>query len=106
MNQTNPFDALMQMAGGYCVPRCLHAVADLGIADVLNETPQSGRDLAAAVGADPEALSRVLRLLAAYGVFVSERGKFRHSPMSELLRKDHPHSMLGLVRMFGMQMNW
>ena len=32
MPETNPFAILEQMAGGYCLPRCLHVVADLGVA--------------------------------------------------------------------------
>jgi hypothetical protein len=96
----------MQMAGGYCIPRYLHVVADLGVADALDETPQTASDLAAAIGADPGALGRVMRLLAAHGVFVVEGNKFRHSPVSELLKSNHPHSMRPLVRMFGLQMNW
>ena len=86
MTEPNPFHTLREMAAGYFVPRCLHVVADLAVADVLDETPRTAADLAAAVGAHPDALGRVLRLLAAYGVFESQDDKFRHSPASRLLR--------------------
>lgn len=106
MNDPNPVHTLLEISGGYCLARCLHVVADLGVADVLDETPRSPADLAAGVGADPDALSRVLRLLAAHGVFEAHGDMFRHSPASQLLRTDHPESMRALARMFGLPVNW
>ena len=67
--EANPFATVVGMAGGYCLPRCLHVVAELGVADALDETPRTADDLAGSVGAHAEALGRVLRLLAAHGVF-------------------------------------
>ncbi len=105
--QPNPFDTLQQMAAGYCLPRCLHMVANLGVADALDETPRTASDLAASVGAHPGALGRVLRLLAAHGVFEMQAGEtFRHSPASRLLRTDHPQSMRAFARMFGLPIFW
>ena len=106
MTEPNPFHTIREMSAGYFVPRCLHVVADLAVADVLDETPRTAADLAAAVGAHPDALGRVLRLLAAYGVFESQDDKFRHSPASRLLRTDHPHSMRDFARMCGMSLYW
>ena len=106
MTNPNPFHTLREMAAGYCLPRCLHVVADLAVADVLDETPRTAADLAAAVGAHPDALGRLLRLLSAYGVFESQDDKFRHSPASRLLRTDHPQSMRDFARMCGQSINW
>lgn len=105
--ETNPFATVIQMAGGYCLPRCLHVVADLGVADALDETPRTASDLAASVGAYPDALGRVLRLLAAHGVFEMQGGDtFGHSPASRLLKTDHPQSMRAFARMFGLPIFW
>lgn len=106
MIEPNPFSTLQQIAGGYCLPRCLHVVADLGVADVLDETPLTAADLASSVGAHPDALGRILRLLSAHGVFESQGDKFLHSPASRLLRTDHPQSMRAFARMFGLSINW
>jgi hypothetical protein len=106
MSDTNPFATLQQIAGGYCVPRCLHLVADLGVADALNEPPLTAAELAASVGAHPDALGRALRLLAAHGVFEAQGDTFRHSPASLLLRGDHPTSMRAFVRMIGRPIMW
>lgn len=102
----NPFDTLQQIAGGYCVARCLHVVADLDVADCLDASPRTARELAGDVGADPDALGRVLRLLAAHGIFEAEGDGFRHSPASRLLRSDHPQSMRAFARMIGLGINW
>jgi len=106
MTEANPFETLIQLAGGACLPRCLHVVAEIGVADAFDEDPQTPAQLAAKVGANPDALARVLRLLSAYGFFQVERGKVRHSPASRLLRSDHPQSMRPLARMFGLDINW
>lgn len=105
-NGRSPVDTVLQIAGGYCLPRCLHVVADLGVADALNDTPRTAADLAAAVGAHPDALGRVLRLLATHGVFEERGDTFCHSPASRLLRTDHPRSMRALALMFGLPVNW
>src|SRR5919107_2257685 len=104
--EANPFATLTQIAGGYCLPRSLHVVADLGIADALDEQPRTGAELAAAVGAHPEALGRVLRLLAAHGVFEVQGDTVCHSPASRLLRTDHPQSMRAFAQMFGLPVFW
>ncbi len=106
MVETNPFVTVQVIAGGYCLPRCLHVVADLGVADALGETPRTAAELAASVGAHPDALSRVLRLLAAHGVFETQGDRVSHSPASRLLQTDHPQSIRAFARMFGLPVFW
>jgi hypothetical protein len=101
-----PFETVQQMAGAYCLARCLHVVADLGVADALDEMPRTAAELAAEVGADPDALHRVLRLLAAHGVFAMRGEAISHSAASRLLRTDHPHSMRDFVRLLGLPVTW
>jgi O-methyltransferase len=105
-SQGAPFATLIQIAGGHSISRCLHVVADLGVADALEETPQTCEELAKATGAHAGALSRVLRLLSAYGIFEGRDERFAHTPASRLLRSDHPQSMRAFVRMIGLPINW
>ena len=102
----SPVQTLIEIAGGYPLARCLHVIADLGVADALDETPRTAEALAAALGAHPDALARALRLLAAYGVFAVLGDTFAHTPASRLLRTDHPRSMRAFVRMFGLSLFW
>lgn len=97
---------MLNLAGGYAVARCLHVVADFGVADALDETPRTAAELATAVGADPDALGRVLRLLSAHGVFVAQEGRFAHTPASRLLQSENPRSMRAFVQMFGLPLFW
>ena len=104
--RSTPFDTLLQLSGGSVLPRCLHAVANLGIADALGDRPQAAAALAAATGAHPASLDRVLRLLSTYGIFEQRDGLYSHTPTSRLLRTDHPQSMRPLVRMLGLPAFW
>lgn len=101
-----PFQTLLSVAGGYLLPRCLHVVAKLGVADALGEKPQTAAELASATGTNADALSRVLRLLASQGIFEHRDGRFGHSAASQLLRQDHAQSMRALVQMLGFAPMW
>src|SRR5262245_35816866 len=52
-----------------CTPWCVHVAATLRIADHLTAGTTPIGDLAAAAGADPDSLGRVLRHLVGKGVF-------------------------------------
>lgn len=104
--QKTPLEALQSVSFGYIVARCLHAAADFGVADALDETSRSPEELARAVGADPGALARILRLLSAHGIFEHQGGRYRHSPASRLLRTDHPQSQRAFLRMNGLPIFW
>ena len=81
-----PHEVVMQMSVAWLLSRSLHVVTDLGVADVLGETPQTAAALAQATGAHPQALERTLRLLSAHGVFATRDGMVSHTPASRLLR--------------------
>jgi hypothetical protein len=84
----------------------LHLVAELGIADLIGDQPQSTEALAKASGTQPNALYRVLRLLASVGIFEWEHGAWHHTDASRLLRSDHPGSLRDYVRMLGLPVFW
>jgi hypothetical protein len=106
MSETNPVHTLLQITGGYALSRCLHVVADLGVADALGDTPRTAAELAAAVGVDPAALGRILRLLAAHDVFAIQGDTICHTEASQILRSNHPHSLRAFIRVFGGAVNW
>src|SRR5436853_4047427 len=97
---------LVEISAGYWLPRALHVVADLAIADALDHEPRSAADLAKKVGVEADALDRVLRLLASHGVFDRRNGKYLHNAISRALRSDHPHSMRAYVRLVGLPVFW
>jgi precorrin-6B methylase 2 len=85
---TAPDWQLARLMDGFLQTQLLYVAAKLGIADVLADGPRDGADVARAVGAQPVALTRVLRGLAAEGV-LDERddGRFGLAPSGEALRR-------------------
>ncbi len=75
---------------GFQVSRLLRLVADLSIADgVQDGGDRTVADLAADCEVDTTQLTRVIRALASVGVFcLTEQGVVSHTPMSRLLRTD------------------
>lgn len=62
-------DELQRLIKGYQVAQAIHVAAVLGVADHMAAGPRANDDLAAAVGAHPQTLYRLLRTLAAVGLF-------------------------------------
>jgi Dimerisation domain len=54
---------------GFVLSQAIYVAAVLGFADLLADGPQSATWLAVTVGADPDAVYRLLRLLAGHGTF-------------------------------------
>jgi O-methyltransferase len=100
----SPVATVLDICMSYAVPRCLHVIADLGVADALDDSPRTAAELAATTGADAGALARALRLVSAYGIFEMRSEGYVHTPASRLLRNDHPQSMRSFVRMLGFPM--
>lgn len=90
--------ALIQMLTGSWVTQLVAAVARLGIPDRLAlEQPQSSEQLARAVGADADALHRVMRALSSLGVFAEAGfGRYALTRIGERLRSGQPGSMRDL----------
>src|SRR5205085_334151 len=94
-----PEQILMQMATGKWVSKALAVVADLGVADLLKDGPRDVDDLAVATGAGADGLYRVMRAMAAFGVFAElPARRFENTPVSTPLRSDAPGSLRGMVR--------
>lgn len=89
---------LQFMIHGYRLTQALYVAASLGVADLLGDGPKTADELAAATGANSDALHRVLRALASVGVFAeTNEGRFTLTPMAALLRQDHPASLRGMI---------
>lgn len=97
-----PIVVLQHMVLNLVVSRCLYVAAELRLADLLKDGPRAVDDLAAATGAHPDALHRILRALAGVGFFVeTDEGRYGTTRLSECLRSDAPGSMLASARYAG-----
>ena len=92
---------MLQLCIGFIPAICLNAIVKLRVADHLAAGPQHVHDIARTVGANEDALYRVMRALETVGVF-RETGnrRFEQTPMSDLLRSDHPQSLRPFVEFF------
>jgi hypothetical protein len=89
------------MIGGYYMTQAIHVAATLGIADRLVDGPLSAGQLARETGSQPQALHRLLRTLAGFGIFAEEAGRFRLTELADLLRSDVPGSLRGVALTVG-----
>jgi hypothetical protein len=84
----------------------LHAAAELGIADLLAAGPLPCAALAPRLNVDADALYRLMRALAAMGVFVElENRSFALNEAAQFLRSDVPRSFRDVVRYLGTEWN-
>jgi hypothetical protein len=103
----DPADLVADLSRAHVAARCLHVVAEAGVADVVGEDGAAPAAIAARTGLRADALDRMLRLLAAHGIFArTSDGRYRHTPASRLLRTEEPGSVRSYVRMAGMPAFW
>jgi len=92
---------------GYQVSQALHVAAALGLADLLADGPRSSDDLAAACGAHPDSLYRLLRALASIGVVDAEpERRFALTDEGQALRSDVPGSVHAHAVFIGRAYHW
>lgn len=98
----SPLEQVFQLLVGKHIAYALSAVATLGVADHLGAKPVAVEDLASRVGAQPDFLFRVMRMLASLGVFTETPGRsFTLTPLSECLKTDAPVSVRYLAMAWG-----
>jgi hypothetical protein len=98
---------MMNYINGLGLQRCIWVVAELGVADQLAAGPLRVGDLARAVDANVDAMFRVMRALAAFGIFDEmEDGMFSLNRLANCLRSDAPLSMRPWARYVGAEWHW
>ena len=91
---------LLRMSFGFAWAQALHVAAELQLAELLQEGPRTAENLAAATGANADALYRLLRFVVGEGVFREEApGLFAQSELSEALCAEAPGSPRDFIRM-------
>jgi hypothetical protein len=107
MTATDPSIELMRLINGYQVSQALHVAATLGVADQLKNGPKPYDAVAQACGAHPKSLYRLLRALAAVGVFhESDNKQFSLTPLGFCLTSDAPGSTRNYARWIGQRGQW
>jgi hypothetical protein len=101
-------EEVLRLATAYQASRALHVAVRLGLPDLLGDgAPRHAEGLARETGTQPAALRRLLRALAAFGVFADEGdGRFALGPLGQCLRAGAPGSVRALVLMQGDEDFW
>lgn len=100
-------NTLLRLANGYQISQALYVAAELKVADLVGDTPVSAEDIAPRAGAHPGSLYRLLRTLSTVGVFrETDDRRFVATPMSDLLRTDHPRSLRARPALLGRPYPW
>jgi len=97
---TPPPFRLIQIGSAFWQSRVLHVAVRLDIASVLGDEQLAVDVIAARVLAQPDAIYRLLRMLAAMGIFdeVSPR-VFKNNALSSHLREDNPKNVRAMILM-------
>ncbi|MBX9252497.1 ArsR family transcriptional regulator [Desmonostoc muscorum CCALA 125] len=97
-----PARALLAMIFGAVQTQLLSVAAQLGIPDLLKDSPKSVKALAEVTGTQEPALSRLLRALTDLGIVVETAPEqFICTPMGALLQADSPNSLREYAMLFG-----
>jgi O-methyltransferase/methyltransferase family protein len=93
-----PGDVVMQLALGFMGSAALYAATKLGIPDILKSGPKPVSEIARACNGNEDAVYRVLRALAAAGVFSETAPQtFGLTTDGEILLSDRPDSLRPMV---------
>ena len=98
--------ALVELAYGYRMSRCLHAAMELGVPDTIDADAPTAEVLGAKLGCHVDALRRLMMTLASGGVFAFRDGGFAHTAASRTLRTDHPQTIAPFIRFTGADYQW
>lgn len=91
--------ALFDKSIGVARTHVLGTLAELGVADLLAQRPQTAAELAPQLDVDADTLHRVLRAAAVEGlVKLDRRGRFKLARLGQPLRSDSPHSLRDWTR--------
>lgn len=97
---TPPPFRLMQIGSAFWQSRALYVATRLDIATALADAELAAESIAKRVAAQPDATGRLLRLLAAMGVFEETAPHtFRNNKLSTFLRADNPKNVRAMILM-------
>ena len=99
-----PGAALWDKTMGIARTQVIAALAELGVADALGDGRATATELAPRVGADADALHRLLRAAAVDGIVRADRrGRFRLTRQGRSLRGDADESVRSWARYMGLE---
>ncbi len=98
---------LLRLINGFQASQAIHVAATLGLADILQRGPARSADLADLTGAHPDALRRLVRVLASIGL-IEETSDQRLvlTPTGQFLRSDVSGTCAPMAELIGRPNFW
>ncbi|WP_285571671.1 methyltransferase [Actinoallomurus iriomotensis] len=97
-SRRSPADTVRELTEAMKASSIVLALVRVGVADAVDDEPVTAAALAEKVGADADALFRLLRASSSLGLFEHVGGgKFVHTPMSRAMRQDAPGNLSSLL---------
>jgi len=84
---------MVQLLAGFQISQALYVVAKLGLSTALAGGPRTIDQLAAATGAQADVLRRIIRTLAAIGVFRTDGERVEATPLGLTMAEGYPGSV-------------
>ena len=107
MPEGHPAADLRRLIDGFKITQAIHVAAVLGVADHIKAGRRTSDAIAAAAGANRDALYRLLRTLRALGLLhENDRREFALTPMGECLASDAPHPLAPMATLTGQPYYW
>ena len=104
---SDPRLQLWGLINGFQITQAIHVASTLRVADHLNDGALPLGELATLTSSHPDSLYRLLRALAAVGVFREDEGQtFALTPMADCLRADSPASIGAWAEVVGSPYFW
>ena len=98
---------LRRLVNGFQISQAVHVAAVLGISDLLADAPRTVEQLAEATRTHPESLGRLMRALAACGLYrLDGTGQYANTDVGDALRSDVPGSPAGWAAFIGRPYYW
>jgi hypothetical protein len=103
----NSHARMRELIMGFRASQFIYVAAKLGLADELANGPRDAAAIAAAVGAAPQPLYRLLRALASIGILQEGPERtFALTPLAHPLRSDAPASLRSTALLYGDTVFW
>jgi hypothetical protein len=98
---------MMALLCGSNTTQAIAVAARLGVADLVAAAPRTVDELADETKTHAPSLRRLLQFLTSLGIFAEEAdGKYRHTALSETLRRDAPRTLRAWAIMIGSEVQW
>jgi hypothetical protein len=103
-NDKSNMEFFKQIFSGSWITQGIWVAAELGIADLLIDGPQTAEELSKRTNTQSSALYRLLRALASVGIFEQDEAlRFSSTPLGDLLRSDTQDTQRYLAIMMGVE---